>query len=167
MNQKSEKKYSQPIMVSACLLGIKCTYNCELRGNERVIALAKKRNVIPFCPEQLGGMSTPRTAMNIIEGSGEDVLDGKTKVINDDNIDITKHFIQGAEESLKYATLFKSKIAVMRNKSPSCGVTKIYNRKNIGDKKILVDGRGVTAAKFIRHGIEVYSEENHEVLEQL
>lgn len=147
---------NEPIMVSACLLGIKCTYNCEIRKNDEVIKLAKRKILIPFCPEQLGGMSTPRIGMSIVEGSGEAVLDYETKVMNEEYDDITSHFLMGAEESMKYATLFNVKIAIMRDKSPSCGVYQIYNRK-IGEEKYLVNGRGVSTAQLIRYGLKIYS----------
>ena len=166
MDTKIEKIENEPIMVSACLLGIKCTYNCEIRKNDEVINLAKRKILIPFCPEQLGGMSTPRTGMSIVSGSGEDVLDLKTNVLNEDDIDITHHFLLGAEESLKYALLFNAKTAIMRNKSPSCGVSRIYNKKP-GEEKYLVDGRGVSAARLLRHGLKIYSENDIEFIKKL
>ena len=156
MSKIQESTNNDPIMVSACLLGIKCTYNCEIRKSEEVIKLAKRKILIPFCPEQLGGMSTPRIGMSIVEGSGEAVLDFKTKVMNEEDSDITSHFLLGAEESMKYATLFNVKTAIMRDKSPSCGVYQIYNRKR-GEEKYLVSGRGVSTTQLKRFGLKIYS----------
>ena len=156
MCKTQESANNEPIMVSACLLGIKCTYNCEIRKSEEVVKLAQRKILIPFCPEQLGGMSTPRIGMSIVEGSGEAVLDLKTKVLNEENSDITSNFLLGAEESMKYATLFNVKTAILRDKSPSCGVYQIYNKK-IGEEKYLVAGRGVSTARLKRHGLKIYS----------
>ncbi len=165
MSENLESPNNEPIMVSACLLGIKCTYNCEIRKSEEVVKLAQRKILIPFCPEQLGGMKTPRVGMSIVEGSGEDVLDLETKVLNEENKDITSHFLMGAEESMKYVTLFKVKTAIMRDKSPSCGVYHIYNRK-IGEEKYLVSGRGVSTAQLKRHGLKIISgNDNKEILE--
>ncbi len=156
MNKTRESANNEPIMVSACLLGIKCTYNCEIRKSEEVVKLAQRKILVPFCPEQLGGMSTPRIGMSIVEGSGEAVLDFETKVLNEENSDITSHFLLGAEESMKYATLFNVRTAILRDKSPSCGVYQIYNKK-IGEEKYLVTGRGVSTARLKRHGLKIYS----------
>lgn len=166
MNKNLKLTNNEPIMVSACLLGIKCTYNCEIRKSDEVVKLAKRKTLIPFCPEQLGGMGTPRTAMSIVEGSGEDVLDFEAKVMNEESSDITSHFHTGTEESMKYATLFSVKTAIMRDKSPSCGVYQVYNRK-IGEEKYLVPGRGVTTAQLKRHGLKIYSENDIKKIREL
>jgi len=99
-------------LCSACLLGIKCAWDSKDRyKNERVIELLKKEVLIPVCPEQLGGLSTPRTPQEIQGCSGEKVLDGKCKVKNKSHEDVTKQFIKGAEETLKIAKQFNHMMA--------------------------------------------------------
>lgn len=148
---------SEPILVSGCLLGIKCVYNLENREVELIKEITQYRTVIPICPEQLGGLATPRTPQCINKGSGFDVLDKKALVIDRDGINVTDNFIQGANEALKIAKLAKVKEAILKERSPSCGVTEIYN--NMVDDKRKVAGSGVTASLLIRNGIEVYSED--------
>ena len=151
------KKDKPPLIVSACLLGVNCTYNEEIRKNDGVLKLAEKYYLIPICPEQLGGLPTPRTSQSIVKGSGHDVLAGKTSVITLEKEDETKAFIRGAEESLRIAKLNEVKIAVMRDKSPSCGSNKIYNELD-ESSKILIDGCGVATALLRENKIKVLAE---------
>lgn len=147
------------IIVSACLLGINCNYLGENNKNESILNLREKYYLIPICPEQLGGLPTPRLSQAIVKGSGGDVLDNKTKVVNQENIDVTEAFQKGAAESLKIANILKIKKAILKEKSPSCGVKKIYNKETNTDER-LVEGKGVTAALFTRNNITVISEED-------
>ena len=97
-------------MVSACLLGIRCTLNGDNRyRNERILDLFKGETLIPVCPEQLGGMATPRAPQEIQSGTGEDVLDGRCKVLDKDGLDVTKQLVKGAEEALKIARQLNAK----------------------------------------------------------
>ena len=85
-------------LCSACLLGIKCRYDGKSKPNDKIIELAKKEILIPFCPEQLGGQATPRPDAEIKNGTGNDVLEGNATVIEPDNNDVTEYFINGANE---------------------------------------------------------------------
>ena len=145
-------------LVSACLLGIKCAWDGKDRyKNDRVIELSKKEILIPICPEQLGGQSTPRPAAEIKNGDGLDVLNGKSKVMEPGGKDVTKFFIDGAEEVLKLANLFDIKEAILKQKSPSCGCGKIYDGTF---SRSLINGDGVTTALLKRNNIKVMTEED-------
>lgn len=108
---------------------------------------------IPLCPEQLGGLPTPRSPATINNGSGPDVINGHTKVINSIGDDVTEHFLRGAEEVKMIAQLMKIDTAVMKEKSPSCGVNFIKQ----GD--VLTSGMGVTSALLYSVGIKLISSE--------
>lgn len=144
-------------LVSACLLGIKCAWHGENRYKDRrVLELAKSGILIPVCPEQLGGLPTPRAVQEIQNGSGEDVLDGKIRVSNKDGTDVTTGFIRGAGETLRIAKLFNVKEFIGKSRSPSCGCGQIYDGSF---SKRLVNGNGVTTALLKRNGIKVKTEE--------
>jgi len=134
-------------LCSACLLGIKCRYDGESKTSEKVNALLKKDLLIPVCPEQLGGLPTPRTPS---EQKGN-------KVFTKDGKDVTEQFNRGAEEVLKIAKSFGIKEAVLKQKSPSCGCGLIYDG-TFSDK--LIRGNGVTTQLLKDNGIKVISEED-------
>ena len=94
------------ILVSMCLAGINCNYKGESKPNEKVKELIRKGKAIPICPEQLGGLPTPRSGSRIISGNGEDVIDGKTNVITDNGNDVTKNYLKGAELTLQLCKQF-------------------------------------------------------------
>jgi len=139
------------ILVSACLLGLNCRYDGQSRRNESLISTLKNVCPIPFCPEQLGGLPTPRHKAWITQGGGEDVLAGRAKVINEVGGDVTSFFIRGAMEAEKLVTLLNIKKAYLKSKSPSCGVGMIYRNNN------LVSGNGVCAALLLQKNIELVS----------
>ena len=91
-------------LCSACLLGVRCVWDgTDSYKNDKVIEILKKEVLIPVCPEQLGGLPTPRLPQQIQGCSGEKVLDGECKVRNKSGKDVTEQFIRGAEEVLKIA----------------------------------------------------------------
>jgi len=144
-------------LISGCLIGINCKYNGSNNKNREIVELVKKGLAVPFCPEQLGGLSTPRYASEIQQGSGEDVLEGRARVINQIGQDVTENFKRGAEEALKLAKILGTKFAILKSKSPSCGYGKIYDGSFSG---VLVNGNGVTAALFLKNGIKVITEKD-------
>jgi len=144
------------VIVSACLIGVNCKYNGGSNLNEEVVKMAGE-GVIPVCPEQLGGCTTPRAMTEISCGAGGDVLDGKCRVVNIDGEDVTHEFIKGAEEVLRIAGITGAKKAVLKSRSPSCGCGLIYDGSF---SKKLIEGNGVTAELLLRNGIEVVTEEN-------
>ena len=143
-------------LVSACLLGIRCAWDGKDRyKNRRVIELLRNEILIPVCPEQLGGLATPREFQEIEKGSGDDVLDGRSRVKNKIGQDVTRQFIGGAKEALRIAKLYNIKEFVAKSKSPSCGCGFIYDGSF---SKRLIKADGVTVALFKRNGIKVISE---------
>ncbi|SHJ61601.1 DUF523 domain-containing protein [Tepidibacter formicigenes] len=144
------------ILVSACLLGINCKYNGENNENKELINYLKDKEFVPVCPEQLGGLSTPRIPAEIVGGDGVDVLNKKAKVINKNGEDVTEEFLKGAYETLKIVKMFNCKEAILKLRSPSCGTNQVYNGTFTGELK---DGLGVTAALFKKEGINLKSEE--------
>jgi len=143
-------------MVSACLLGIRCAWDGKARyKNKRIIELLKSEILIPICPEQLGGLKTPREFQEIEKGSGDDVLDGRSRVRNRIGRDVRRQFIRGAKEALKIARQYNIEEFVAKSRSPSCGCGSIYDGSF---SKRLIKGDGITVALFKRNGIRVISE---------
>ena len=131
-----------PVMVSACLLGIRCRYDGQHSLCPDLAHFMGSHPFIPFCPEQLGGLPTPRAAARIIGRDGHTVLSGKGKLLDMDGKDVTLAFKRGAEEAFKLAVLSKIAVAIMKKKSPSCGLQTPYCDTSSGT------GFGVTAALF-------------------
>lgn len=137
------------ILVSACLLGVNCRYNGGNNIIEKIIKLKEKHNIIPICPEQLGGLATPR------EPSEINIKNDKMIVISNSGNDLTKEFLNGAEESLRIAKMFNCKVAILKERSPSCGTKMIYDGKFNGN---IIDGMGIAAKLFLENGIKLYNE---------
>ncbi len=106
---------------------------------------------IPLCPEQLGGLSTPRISAQIVGGAGGDVLDNLARVIDSMGRDVTEQFLRGAKEAAKIAKLIGASAAIMKDMSPSCGVS--FIRKD----DAAIEGMGVTSALLMREGVHVIS----------
>jgi len=134
--------------ISACLLGLACRYDGAQLPSCRTFK-ASDSKLIPLCPEQLGGLSTPRPKAQITGGDGYDVLDGKARVVTECSSDVTAQFIRGAEETLRLCRKLGIEEVILKSKSPSCGVGKIYHGET------LVDGDGVTTALLRRNGLRV------------
>ncbi|SNT16939.1 Uncharacterized conserved protein YbbK, DUF523 family [Anaerovirgula multivorans] len=145
------------ILVSACLLGVNCKYSGKNNENLEVIQLIKKKGGIPVCPEQLGGLTTPRLPAEIKGGEGMDVLCDSAKVIQKDGVEVTEAFVKGAKETLKIAEDFEVNQAILKARSPSCGMGQIYDGSFSG---VSIKGDGVTAALLKSKNITVYTEEN-------
>lgn len=136
------------VIVSACLLGKKCRYDGgDAKRNEIIEKYGD--DTLPLCPEELGGLPTPRPRAEIKGGTGEEVLDGKATVVDETGTDVTPAFIQGARDTILKAIKAGATKAVLKENSPSCGVNTVYS-----DGK-LTEGMGVAAAALKRAGIEV------------
>lgn len=148
--------HRQPILVSACLLGVRCRYDGKSKSNQAVLDYLDNNNLVavPVCPEQLAGMPTPREATRFLSGDGSAVLDDSGQVISASGRDMNAVFQKGARETLRIARLTGCRQAIMKERSPSCGVHRIHRGQG------MVDGMGVTTALLIREGIPVRSEEN-------
>jgi len=145
-------------LISACLLGIRCAWSGDDRyKNNRAIGLSKLEGLIPVCPEQLGGLPTPRAPQEIQGGTGEDILDNKCKVLNKNSENVTSEFIRGADETLKIARQLNISEFIGKSKSPSCGYGQIYDGTFSGR---LINGDGVTIALLRRNGIRIIPEED-------
>lgn len=144
------------IVVSACLAGCACRYDKKDNRRDWIEQLVREGKAIPLCPEQLGGLPTPRRPAEICGGEGRDVLDGKACVLDDKGRDVTSAFLDGAYQALHIARLAGATEAILKEKSPSCGSRQIYDGTFSQRRR---PGMGVTAALFQRHGIHVHSDE--------
>ena len=143
------------ILVSACLCGENCKYSGGNNKNEKVLEFIKDKEVIYICPEELGGLSTPRNPAEIL-GDARGILEGRDKIITNNDKDVTLEFLKGAWESLKIAKENKVEFAILKAKSPSCGKGMVYNGTFSGVK---IKGNGLTAELLIENGIDVLTEE--------
>lgn len=135
------------IAVSSCLLGINCKYNGKSNYNEEIIKLKEKYEIIPICPEVLGGLPTPRIPSEIINN----------KVINQEGIDVTKNYIDGANKALQILKDNNIKIVILKAKSPSCGKGEIYDGTF---SHTIIEGNGITSQLFLDNNITIYNEIN-------
>ena len=135
------------IIVSACLAGVKCRYDGKDNATNNVIEMVKKGIAIPICPEQLGGLQTPRIPAEIYE----------EKVINKKGENVTSQFKKGAKETLRIAELANCHKAILKQNSPSCGYGKIYDGTHTGR---IIKGNGLTANLLSKKGIIILTEED-------
>ncbi len=152
MSEKTRPTQSaEPALVSACLLGRECRYDGSTnrdRALEREMAERGLR-AVPFCPEEHGGLGTPRPPAWIEKTSAADVLDGKDRVVTDAGKDVTAQFLAGARGALEVCRLHGIRTAFLKERSPSCGSCKTHIAHG------LADGPGVTAELLARNGIDV------------
>lgn len=144
------------ILVSACLAGAEVRYDGGHCLKDIICKLVEDGKAVTVCPEVLGGLSTPREPAEIVGGNGNNVLDGKAKVIDITGRDVTEFFLRGAQVVLEKAKQLEVTAVVLKENSPSCGSIMIYDGDFSG-KKIV--GNGVTAALLKRNGIRVISDE--------
>lgn len=136
-------------IVSACLAGQRCRYDGTAKPCPRVIGLIRAGKAIPVCPEELGGLPTPRAPAEIVR------VKGGQKVLQKSGTDVTAEFVKGAREALRIARLNKAEKAILKSKSPSCGIGQIYDGTFRGQ---LTKGDGVTAQLLMENGIECETE---------
>ena len=135
------------ILVSACLLGKNCKYNGGNNLNQRVLDFIEGHEVIGVCPEQLGGLSTPRLPAEIVDGV----------VTNKEGVSVDAEFRKGAQAALAVALENKVDLAILQSRSPSCGVKEIYDGSFSGKK---IKGQGVFAKLLSARGIKVLDAED-------
>lgn len=140
--------------VSACLCGKPCRYDGLSKGVEPFLS-GDQVGWQLFCPEQAGGLTTPRIAAEIVGGTGYDVLNGRAKVVTRTGVDVTQAFLIGAYQTLAQLKNCQSKQVVLKQKSPSCGSGQIYDGSFTGT---LRQGDGVTTALLRVHGYEIFDE---------
>jgi uncharacterized protein YbbK (DUF523 family) len=144
-----------PVLVSACLLGEKCRYDGQGSSCPLLLEKLRGRPVIAACPEQLGGLGTPRKPAEISGGDGKAVWAGKALVKNACGEELTEFFREGAEKTWRLLSETGCTAAILKERSPSCGKNLIYDGTF---QKRLRPGPGVTTALLLKKGIPVYSE---------
>lgn len=140
-----------PMLISACLMGVECRYDGGGQALPDLEALMARYQLIPVCPEQLGGLPTPRTPS---ERRGD-------RVVARDGADVTDAFARGAAQVCRVAGLYGAKLALMKARSPSCGHGEIYDGSFTGRR---IPGNGVAAEALAAMGVAVYSESDVEWL---
>ena len=140
------------ILVSACLFGVNCKYSGENNYVEKIHGLKDNHTLILVCPEQLGGLDTPRSPAEI------QIHNGSLTVRTKEGTDVTDEFVKGAELTLKIANAHECKLAILKANSPSCGARQIYDGSFSGK---LVEGVGITADLLMKNGIAVVSEHDN------
>jgi uncharacterized protein YbbK (DUF523 family) len=145
------------VLVSACLMGEAVRYDGRAAGDGGGLLADWQREgrLVVVCPELRGGLPVPRPPAEIGGGSGSDVLDGTARIVTPDGSDVTASFLQGASAALALAQEHGVKIAILKQRSPSCGSREIYDGRFEGYR---IAGEGVTAALLRRHGILVFDE---------
>lgn len=134
------------ILVSACLLGANCRYDGKGQANPKILALAEQHELVPVCPEQMGGLPTPRPPAEIRE----------KRCINRLGQDVTEAFERGAQQAVYLAKALGCQAAILKSRSPSCGLGQIYDGSFSGQ---LIPGNGFCAQALKAAGLEVYSDE--------
>lgn len=133
-------------VVSACLAGLNCRYDCQSKERINIVEMVKRGEAIAVCPEQMGGLPTPRPPA---EMQGE-------RIITNQGIDVSKEYENGAQEALKLVRLYGIKKAILKSRSPMCGVYRIYDGSFTGELK---EGSGVFAQLLDQNGFELHEEE--------
>lgn len=139
------------LLISACLLGLRCRYDGESKPIMQMVALMEQYHLVPICPEQLGGLPTPREPSERQGGA----------VRTRSGLDVSEQYRRGAEQALQLARLYGCKAALLKERSPSCGSGEIYDGSFTGRS---MPGDGVTAALLKENGIAVYGESEIEAL---
>ena len=134
------------IMISACLLGENCKYDGGSNRNDRICGLLDGHEVIPVCPEVMGGLPVPRIPSEIRDGV----------VINKDGKNVDREFREGAQQTLVIALKKQPDLVILKARSPSCGVKQHYDGTFSGT---LTEGPGITAELLIRNGFRVVEED--------
>ena len=137
----------EPILISACLLGAACRYDGQSKPLAGLTELMERYQLFPVCPEQLGGLPTPRTPSERVSG----------QVMTRDGRDVTTAYTRGAEEALRLARLFGCRKALLKERSPSCGSGAVYDGTFTGT---LTAGDGVAAALFKQAGVPTTDEDH-------
>ena len=140
------------IAVSKCLAGYPCRYDGGAKTIEEFVSMEKSGHAICVCPECLGGLPVPRPPCEIVGGDGADVLAGRARVMDVNGRDCSEAFIRGAQETLRILKERHIESAVLKARSPSCGMGEIYDGSFSGRTKT---GNGVTAALLLENKIKV------------
>jgi uncharacterized protein YbbK (DUF523 family) len=148
-----------PIIISACLLGFDCRYDLKKSSGIK-FKIPKSALLIPVCPEQLGGLPTPRPKSMFVGGDGECVIKGLARVINEEGADVTENFIKGADAVKRISCITRACSAILKDKSPSCGT------HNVMISNELKRGLGITAIILSGMGICIVDEYGRSIAEE-
>ncbi|MEC1260344.1 DUF523 domain-containing protein [Bacillus swezeyi] len=143
------------ILVSSCLAGVECRYNGTHSYVEKINRLVEDNKAMIVCPELLGGFQTPREPAEISGGTGEDVLNGDAVIMTTSGENVTDLYLKGAYKTLELARQIQADTVVLKENSPSCGSSRIYDGSFSSQK---IAGNGITAALLKREGFRVVSE---------
>lgn len=133
------------VLISACLLGVPCRYDGASKEYKNIKDLMQQFHLVPVCPEILGGLPTPRKPVETCNG----------RAVTKDGTDVTTSFEAGADEVLRLAKLYDCTVAILKERSPSCGSRFVYDGTFTGT---IIEGNGITAQRLLDHGIEVIGE---------
>jgi uncharacterized protein YbbK (DUF523 family) len=133
-------------LISSCLVGFNCRYDCKSKSNNEMIELINSGQGISVCPEQLGGLPTPRPPSEIKD----------QKVLTNSGEDVTEEFHRGAEEAMKLLELYQIDEAYLKSNSPMCGYKKIHDGNFQGN---LIDGNGIFTQYLIKKNIKINSKD--------
>ena len=139
----------ETVLVSACLLGVECRYDAKAKPRDQALELLRRFACVPVCPEQLGGLATPRPKSRLKDGDGRAVFAGQARLIRADGCDVTHAFVKGADEAVRLAKLFGATQAYLKQRSPSCG----YGTVKVDS--CTTEGVGVAAAALEANGVEI------------
>ena len=137
------------VLVSACLLGVRCRYDGAARPLRSFPEELAGAEMLPVCPEELGGLPTPRPPAELVGGDGEAVLDGRARALRADGTDVTAAFLRGAELAVRLARERGVRLACLKSGSPACGA----GLTHVGGRA--VPGLGVAAAALRRAGVRL------------
>ncbi len=154
---KRDARLAGPVLVSACLAGCACRFDGSAAAADPVARLVAEGRAVLICPEEAGGLATPRPPAEIVGGDGADVIAGRARVVTADGCDVTASYVAGAYEALEAARRAGARAAILKARSPSCGKARIYDGTFA---RRLRDGDGVTASLLEANGIEVLTEED-------
>ncbi len=143
-----------PYIVSACLLGQRCRYNGEDKSHAEVIRFLRGKKYLALCPEMLAGWGSPRLPVEFSGGGASEVAQGKATIKDEQGLDRTETLMQGVSMALQQAEASKAQEAILKEKSPSCGVQRVYR-----DGK-LIPGEGLFTHGLRKRGVRVRSEES-------
>lgn len=135
----------EKILVSACLCGMKTRFDGKDNPFPFLERLKKHYEIVPFCPEIEGGLPEKREPCEMVNNA----------ILTESGKDVTKNFIEGAKKAVSLCHFFGIKIAILKDRSPSCGSRTIHDGSF---KNNVIDGLGVTARALIADGIKVYAE---------
>ena len=139
-----------PVLISTCLLGRNCRFDGHTKGDPALVSRLEASGVqlIPYCPEESGGLPTPRSPAWIEAQDAEAVWAGRDRVLDEAGEDVTSAFVRGAEGALALCKRLGIRTAYLKERSPSCGVCQTHAHGE------LIDGPGVTTVLLQKHGIE-------------